>query len=155
MKDKKKDTFIFKGFGFPVKLINVPMKKLFGKWAIDINMNQLMLVILHALIHKSTPLNGKELKFIRSYLQMTTTIFGKQFGISHVAVLKWENGKNQISPALEFCIRLYMLDHLQAKDKEFRSFYKEFNLEQLSKALKKKIYPLTVDAATDDLKIAL
>jgi len=123
MKDRKKKTFIFEGLGFPIKLINAPMNKVLGEWYIDINMNKLMLVVLEALIHKPIPLTGDELGFIRSYLEMTTTAFGKSFGVSHVAVLKWESGENNVSPALELCIRLYILDHLHAKDAEFRVLY--------------------------------
>jgi DNA-binding transcriptional regulator YiaG len=155
MKTRKKKTFIYEGLGFPIKLINVPMKKEFGDWYIDINMNKLMLVVLEGLAHKPTALTGDELKFIRSYLEMTSTEFGKAFGVSHVAVLKWENGENRISPALELCVRLHILDHLQAKDAEFRALYRELNLGRLSKKEKAKIHPLAVDATTEDLKIAL
>src|ERR1700688_148683 len=111
-KNRKKETFVFNGLGFPIKLINVPMKKVAGEWCIDIDMNKLMIVVLEALVHKPTSLTGDELGFIRSYLGMTTAKFGKTFGVSHVAVLKWESGENNISPPLEFCIRLYVLDHL-------------------------------------------
>lgn len=155
MKNRKKETFVYRGLGFPIKLVNVPMKKVFGEWCIDINMNKLMLVALEALVHKPGPLTGDELSFIRSYLEMTTTEFGKKFGVSHVAVLKWESEKNRISPSLEFCIRLYVLDFLKAKDKEFRALYKELSLEELSKAKERKIHPLVIDATTEDLKIAL
>lgn len=156
VKDKKKKTFIFEGLGFPIKLMNVPMKKECGDWYIDINMNKLMLVVLEALAHKPVALTKNELNFIRSYLKMTSTEFGKTFGVSHAAVLKWESGKNRISPALEICIRLYILDHLCAKDKEFRALYKDLSLEKLSKQDRmSKIHPLTVDATTEDLKIAL
>ena len=155
MKNKKKETFVFEGLGFPIKLIDVPMKKMLGEWCIDINMNKLMLVALEALIHKPCALTGDELGFIRSYLEMTTTEFGKIFGVSHVAVLKWESGKNRVSPALELCIRLYIADFLQAKDKEFRAIYRELNLEELSKNKEKKVHPLVIDATIEDLKIAL
>ncbi len=151
---RKKETFIFEGLGFPIKLINVPMKKIAGEWCIDVNMNKLMIVALEALIHKPIPLTGDELSFIRSYLQMTTTEFGKAFGVSHVAVLKWENCENRISPALDFCIRLYVLDHLHAKDAKFRAVYKKLSLEQLSKKEKGKIHPLAIDVETEDLKSA-
>ena len=155
MKDRKKKTFVFEGLGFPIKLINAPMKKEFGDWYIDINMNKLMIVALEALAHKPIALTGDELSFIRSYMEMTTTEFGKTFGVSHVAVLKWESGENKFSPALELCIRLYILDHLRAKDAEFRALYRELSLEQLSKSKKGKVYPLIVDATTEDLKAAL
>jgi DNA-binding transcriptional regulator YiaG len=156
MKNKKRQTFIFWGFGFPIKLINVPMKKVFGEWAIDIDMNKLMLIVLQALIHKPVLLTADELGFIRSYLQLTSTKFGKIFGVTHAAVLKWESGKNRISPSLELCIRLYILDHLCSKDKEFRAFYKEISLERLAKTEEGgKIRSIAVDATTEELKIAL
>ena len=156
MKNKKRETFIFEGLGFPIKLINVPMKKVFGEWAIDINMNKLMIFVLRALIHKPAPLTAGELGFIRSYLQMTSTEFGKIFGVTHAAVLRWENGENRISPPLELCIRLYVLDYLCAKDKEFRALYKELSLEKLSKPdTTQKIQSLAVDATTEELRIAL
>ncbi len=155
MEDRKQETFIFEGLGFPVKLINAPMKKVFGEWAININMTKLMLVVLKALIHKPIALTGDELGFIRSYLKMTTTAFGKAFGVSHVAILKWESGENRISPALEVCLRLYVLDHLQAKDKEFRVLYKKLSLTKLSKDQKGGTRPISVDATIDDLKIPL
>lgn len=154
MKDKKRETFIFEGLGFPIKLINVPMRKVLGEWVIDINMNQLMLVVLGSLVRKPTTLTGDELSFIRSYLDMTTTAFGKAFGVSHVAVLKWESGKNRISPSLEVCIRLYVLDHLRAKDKEFRALYKELSLQNLSKDKTGVASLLAINASTEDLKIA-
>lgn len=154
MKDRKKKTFIYEGLGFPIKLINAPMKKMLGEWYIDIDMNKLMFVVLEALINKPVSLTGGELGFIRSYLEMTTTEFGKAFGVSHVAVLKWESGVNNVSPALELCIRLYILDHLHAKDAEFRALYKALSLERLSKSKKGTTDLLSVDATAEDLKIA-
>lgn len=155
MKNRKKSTFVFEGFGVPIKLINVPMKKIFGEWCIDINMNKLMEVTLGALIHKPIALTGDELRFIRSYLDMTTTEFGKLFCVSHVAVLKWEKEETKVSPPLELCMRLYVLDHLKAKDKEFRALYKELRLDQFSKNQKRGTYQIAVNAESEDLKIAL
>lgn len=155
MKDRKSKTFIFTGLGFPIKLINAPMKKVFGEWCLDINLNKLMLAVLEELTHKPTPLTKDELRFIRSYLKMTLAEFGKVFGVSHVAVLKWEKGGNKVSPPLELCIRLYVLDHLQAKDAAFRALYKEMNLERLSKLSTDKIHPLIVDVTAEEFKIAL
>ena len=153
--DRKTKTFIYKGLGIPVKLVNVPMKKAVGVWCIDINMNKLMRIVLEAIIHKPTALTGDEFKYIRKYLEMTMAEFGKEFGVSHVAVLKWESEQNKVSPPLELCIRLYVLNYLSAKDKEFRAFYRELSLQQLSESPKGKIHPLCVDATTEDLKIAL
>ena len=154
MKDKKTKTLIFHGLGFPVKLINASMKKVFGEWCFDINLNKLMKVVLEALIHKPTALTGGELEFIRSYLKITLKEVSKLLGVSQAAVLKWEKEKNKISPSLELCIRLYVLDHLQVKDAAFRAFYKDVSLGQLSKSSKAKARPLIVDVTTEEFKIA-
>lgn len=64
--ERKKETFIYKGLGFPIKLIDTPMKKVFGEWVIDIDMNALQLFVFKGLIHKTYPLTGKEMKFMES-----------------------------------------------------------------------------------------
>lgn len=155
MKDKKTSTFVYEGLGIPVRLINVPMKKMLGQWFIDINMETLQRVILEALIHKPFSLTGAELRYIRNYMEMSCADFGKTFGVSHVAVVKWENEKNGISPALELYIRLYMMTYLKAKDKEFRALYNDLSLDKLSKKRDGKIHPIAIDATTEDPKIAL
>jgi DNA-binding transcriptional regulator YiaG len=153
--ERKIKTFIYQGLGVPVKLINVPMKKAAGVWCIDINMNKLMLLILQEIIHKPTALTSDELRYIRTYMEMTMSEFGEVLGVSHVAVLKWEGKQNRISPALELCVRLYALNYLRVKDAEFRALYSDLSLKQLSKGQKGEIHPFAVDATTDDLKIAL
>jgi hypothetical protein len=77
----KKETIVYKGLGFPIKLIDVPMKKMFGDWVIDIDMTELQLLVLMALVYKPIRLTKDELKFIRHFLVMTTTVFGKIFGV--------------------------------------------------------------------------
>lgn len=154
-KERKIETFVYKGLGVPVKLVNVPMKKAAGEWCIDIDMNKLMLVVLQEIIHKPTALTGEELRYIRTYLEMSMAKFGKIFGVSHVAVLKWEGEQNRISPALELCIRLHVLNQLHAKDKDFRALYNEIDLPRLSKGPKGKIYSIAIDATTEELKLAL
>lgn len=153
MKNHRTETFIYEGLGFPIKLIDIPMRKMLGEWIMDIDMTELQLVVLRALAYKPTPLTKDELRFIRKFLVMTTTEFGKALGLSHVAVVQWEGGKRRLSPPLELCIRLYVLDHLQAKDKEFRNLYGQISLEKLSKGKNQKVVPLAISAA-EDLKIA-
>lgn len=59
----------------------------------DIDFKKLQDVVLQALINKPIPLTGAELRFIRKFLELPTAAFGKLFGVSHVAVIKWENDK--------------------------------------------------------------
>lgn len=143
---KKTENLIFQGLGFPIVLINAPWKMVFGEWVLDIDLKKLQMFVLHTLIKKPLPLTGEELRFIRKFLEMSTSVFGKLFGVSHVAVVKWENDKTQINPATELCIRLYVMDHLLPKDKEFRKFYHNMSIENLSKHKKTlKRHPIEID----------
>lgn len=153
MKTKKTKTFVFQGLGFPVTLIKAPMRKVFGEWILDINMEHLQLAVLRMLVYKTSRLTKDELRFFRKYLSLSTPEFGKVFGVSHVAVLRWEKGRRQLSAAVEFYIRLYMLNHLHAKDKEFRNLYNEVPLEKLSKAKMEKSDHLEIDVS-ESLKTA-
>ena len=154
MSEKIRKNLVYKGLGFPIKLIDVPMKKMFGDWVIDVDMTELQLVVLKALAYKPIQLSKKELKFIRHFLNLTTAEFGKIFGVTHSAVVQWENGKRNLSPSIEFCIRLYVLNHLHVKDKEFRNLYNTISIEQLSQNIDRRVPPIEIDAS-DDLKIAL
>lgn len=145
MKKQKKETFVYEGLGFPIKLIDVPMKKMCGEWVIDIDMIELQLVVLRYLAYKPTRLTKDELRFIRKFLALTTSDFGKLFGVTHAAVLQWENGRRRLTPSTEFCIRLRILSHLRAKDKEFRNLYNTVSLEKLSQGESKKIVLLKID----------
>lgn len=52
-KETKRESFVYEGLGFPIRLINVPMKKIFGEWAMDINFNALQKNVLHMLARKA------------------------------------------------------------------------------------------------------
>lgn len=147
MIEKKTETFTFEGLGFPILLVDAPWKRVFGEWALDINLKKLQEVVLQTLIHKPSPLLGAELRFIRKFLEMSTAAFGQLFGVSHVAVVKWENERANINPATELCIRLYVMDHLALKDKEFRQFYHDMSISQLTKNRSKlRRKPLEINA---------
>lgn len=151
MVEIKTKTLVYEGFGFPITLINTPLKKVFGEWVLNINLNRLRLSVLYCLIHKPVPLTGAEIRFIRCFLEMSTVKFGKLFGVTHVAVVKWENNQTYINPATEFYMRLYILDHLQAKDREFRKLYNNVKIEELIKHKKDRDLPLKIDASEDQL----
>src|SRR5947207_1252818 len=119
MKNHKIETFVYEGLGFPILLVKVPLRKALGEWVINIDFNKFRRTVLNFLVHKKTLLTGDEIRFIRKYLEMSTTEFGKILGVSHVAVLKWESGENRVVPTTDLCIRLYVLRRLHAKNDEF------------------------------------
>ncbi|HXF28233.1 MAG TPA: DUF4258 domain-containing protein, partial [Chlamydiales bacterium] len=100
--------YMFEGFGFPVRLVNVPMIKTRGEWVLDIDYNKLQKEVLVELATKSITLTGNEIRFIRKYFRKTLEAFGKELGVTHVAVLDWEKAGEQtikINPATEKCLR--------------------------------------------------
>lgn len=141
---RKNETFIYEGLGFPVELIDTPMKKVFGEWVIDIDMNALQVVIFNGLIHKPYPLTGKEIRFMRKFLEMSTTEFGKKLGVSHPTVVKWEKQQSKISPIQESYIRMFLLEHF--KNHEILNLYKEITPEKLAEAKSKKTIPFPIYA---------
>lgn len=134
MRKTKKDTLIWEGLGFPIRLVNVPMKKVFGDWVLNINLEHFQKAVLHMLARKPTPLSGAELRFIIDYLKISTRKFAQLFGVTHAAVFKWENEKSKMNPSTEVCLRLYILNHLKVADREFRGLYSEVSPQNLANA---------------------
>ena len=126
METKMQKEFIDKGFGFPIRLVNVPMVKVRGEWTPKINYNELALEVLRALTHKESRLTGNEIKFIRTHFEMTLTEFAKRFCVTHVGVMKWEKALNKptaMNWSAEKDIRLFVLTRLAAKAQELASLY--------------------------------
>lgn len=144
MKETKRDTFIWEGLGFPIRLMNVPMKKVFGEWILNINLEHFQKAVLDMLVRKSTPLSGSELRFIIDYLKMSTREFSQLFGVTHAAVLKWENEKSRMNPSTEIYLRLYILNYLKVADKEFRKLYLKMSPQDLANAESDET-PLEID----------
>lgn len=73
MKVKRiEETFIFKGFGFPVELSNVPVVEVYGGEAPLIKLEQLEECVLREIVKDSTLiLTGHHLKFIRQTLNLS------------------------------------------------------------------------------------
>src|SRR5579862_2131773 len=141
---RKKETFIYEGLGFPIELIDTPMKKVFGEWIIDIDMNELQKFVFKGLIHKPYPLTGKELRFMRKFLGMSTKEFGENLGISHATVVKWEKGQAKVGPTQEAYIRMFLFELL--KDNELIDLFKEIKPKMLAEAKNEKQLPFSVDA---------
>lgn len=130
---------IYDGLGFPIQLSNVPMIHIRGEWILNINYNSLQEAVLLHLCHKKSPLTGAEIAFIRQYFAMTTTEFGRRFGCSHVAVLKWEGYQDKfarIAPTTEVCIRLFILMKLKQQASAFKKLYAEIDIPALNSCLK-------------------
>lgn len=142
MKERKRVAkFVYEGLGFPILLMNVPMIKVFDIWTPDIDYNLFQKQVLIALAHRSFPFTGDELRFIRTYFELTFQRFASQFGVTHAAVMKWENRKEKIAkiqPSTEMCIRLFILEKLGVSNDRFRSIFRTFDLSKIAAIQKTK-----------------
>ena len=90
MKTRILKTFIDTAYGFPVKLSNVKLMAVGDDWAPIINYRDLDARVLGVLSHLHRPLTGAEVRFVRQHHRLTQADFAAHFGVSHVAVHKWE-----------------------------------------------------------------
>ena len=141
---KKHETFVYEGLGFPVELIDCPMKKMLGEWVLDINLVALQRFVFQGLMHKPYPLTGREMRFMRKFLGLSTTDVGEKLGISHATVVKWENEQAKIGPSQESYLRLLFCELF--KDSELLRLYRKIRPELLAKAKQEKHAPFQVNA---------
>jgi hypothetical protein len=131
MQTKVQKRFVDTGFGFPITLLNVPMVKAHGIWTPKIDYNELALVVLRALAHKESRLTGSEIRFIRTYFELTLQTFAKRFCVTHVAALKWEKAHTELTAmswTTEKDIRLFILSKLAARADELAQLYNKLAL---------------------------
>lgn len=135
MQKKIVKQYVSHMFGFPVHILNAPMRKVMGDWALDINLNLLEQWVLQALILKPVALSGSEVRFIRLHFNMTLKDFGKRFDVSHVAVMKWEGKEKQATKmnwTTEKDLRLFVFTQLSLAPKDFLKIYQELEKKPVS-----------------------
>jgi len=155
MKKKMMRQFEYDGLGFPVLLLNIPVREIRGVEVPDINYNLLQTNVLLALCQNTLPLTGNEIRFIRQYFEMTYREFANHFGVTHASVIHWEKSKNsfaKVAPTTELCIRLYVLDTLKADNKLFRNTFRDFNYLKFHQEIKARHHKtvgelITIDSA--------
>lgn len=88
---------------------------------------------------------------MRKFLEMSTTEFGKNLGVSHATIVKWENEQAQIAPIQETYIRMFLCECF--KDNEILALYKEIRPRMLAESKTEKHPPFQV--ITKDLQAAI
>lgn len=147
-KYKIEKEIIYEGLGFPVILRNAPMIELRGVWTLDIDLNILQKIVLLTLAHHPFELTGNQIRFVRNWLKMTQTEFGKLFDVTHPAVVKWEKTGNKgckMNLSTQRNLRLWLLDHLLSKDDDFRKSFKIIHMTDYSQSIE----PLKFDVPID------
>jgi len=118
--------FVYRGFGFPVLLLGVPMVQVRGRWTPDVNYEELRSLVLETLAEKPGCLTGHEVRFVRLAHDLTLTAFAARFGVTHPAVLKWERAGGRpsgMSWSTEKDIRLFVLSRRPSAPKRFLDSY--------------------------------
>ena len=92
--------------GFPVVFDEVFAIEMHGNLVPLIDYDALQLKALEFLADKPGRLTGPEIRFIRKYFDMTLARFGGQFGVTHSAVKKWEDGTSVMNWGTEALLRL-------------------------------------------------
>ncbi len=109
---KRQPSFVYEGFGFPVVLLDVPMVRSRGVWTPDIDYEKLARNVLRRLALHPARLTGQEIRFIRHSMDLTLKQFAHRFGVTHPAVVQWEQcgaKPTRMAWALEKDIRLEIL----------------------------------------------
>lgn len=111
---------LWEGLGFPVKLIGFKTKIRNGELVPDVNMKDIQEIAFRSLISKHGRLTGCELKFIRTYLQLTQIEFTKAINASdRSSFSQWENKLDDITGMdinTEIMIRLFMAKQCEEGD---------------------------------------
>ena len=126
------------------------MKLIRGAWAPYVNAKELRLSMLAALAFKPTVLTGSEVRFIRLWLEMSLSAFGRECGVSHAAVNKWEAKVDEFTRmerGTEFLIRCMVLEQLPSNvmiRRESPDSTPEADLRVYLRELRRRIVPSDV-----------
>jgi DNA-binding transcriptional regulator YiaG len=115
MEHKTADRYVDTSLGFPVTLVDVPMKEVRGDWIPDLYLNEFQQVVLWILAHMDAPMSGQQVRFVRHWMEKTQEAFADMHDVSHVAVSKWEAKGEQptaMTKATEVLLRLNILTEL-------------------------------------------
>ena len=130
MKTKNVKNYIETSLGFPVKLVNVKLIQIGDDWAADIDFPRLFIRVLGVLSRLHRPLTGAEVRFVRQQHRLTQAAFAAKFGVSHVAVHKWEKRGAQATGmgwSTEKDLRLFIQSQLSRDPGALGQLYQELS----------------------------
>ena len=140
---KKKETIIYNDFGFPITLVDVPIKMVMGEEILDIDMYKLQINVLRYLIFKPTPLTGPQLHFIRKFLKLSSKDFAKKLGVTHPTILAWEKEQAAIAATADLCVRIEIFKAIQ--DEDLRRLITQVTAESLTTHKREKEEIIQID----------
>lgn len=113
---KTEPEYVTHQFGFPVRIRNAPFRKFRDEWALDLSPKQLRHAVLWALAHKPAPLTGREVRYVRQWMEKPLRDFAELCAMtSHQSVMKWESKGDQLTGmhrSTEILLRCRILEAL-------------------------------------------
>ncbi len=103
----KRNTAVYTGLGFPVVIVNPKFRLFEGEQILDVNPKALMEAVFALIPEKKGRITGAEVRFIRSYLNLTQEAFGKMIGVDHSSIAKWE-AKKQLVTGMEIQVEFLL-----------------------------------------------
>lgn len=121
----KTETFVWEGLGFPLKLVNVPMRNVWGEWMMHVNMEVLKRTVAFLLVHTTLQWSGAQLRFMLKYLGLKQRDTSRILFKSDSAFSAYCTEDRIPSQGAEMMMRLYFISLLKVSDPEFKDFFKK------------------------------
>jgi DNA-binding transcriptional regulator YiaG len=123
---KTKKNYLYNGLGFPIILKQADFKKIGGKWLLKLDVHKLADKVIKAIPSKPVGMTGAEIRFARTYFELSKRKFAEELNVSHTAVNKWEEAdqeKAKIDPHTEIMLRSYIKLRLN-QESDFSNFFR-------------------------------
>lgn len=115
---KNSKTAVYQALGFPVLIENPSYFEFEGETVLDVNPSKLMTMMFKALPDKPVRLTGAEVRFLRTYMEMTQTAFGESLLVDASSVSKWEKTDQKFTgmdPQTELLLRMRCTLHINGR----------------------------------------
>lgn len=103
-----------------VMLIGIPIHKCTNKDCGDVmpelkQVEMLHALIAEALINKSTPLMGKEVRFLRKRMDLSSKNLASLLSVNPVTVSRWETGTEKVGIVSDKLVRMLYIQTMQER----------------------------------------
>jgi DNA-binding transcriptional regulator YiaG len=123
---KTQKNYLYNGLGFPILLKQANFKKVGGKWLLKVDVKKIADEVIKALPTKPVGLTGAEIRFARTYFDLSKRKLAEELNVSHTAVNKWEDAdqeKAKIDPHVEITLRSFIKLRLH-QENDFSNFFR-------------------------------
>jgi DNA-binding XRE family transcriptional regulator len=107
---------IYEGLGFPIELVNAPIRNVLGEPVLDVDLKWLQATVFRLLLDVRERFTGAQVRFVRHSMELTQARFADLLGLSnHSVVSQWESRSDALAgmdKSVELLLRLQMARHL-------------------------------------------